>query len=69
MRRRAIAGTAGGASPTAAPSGADTPGAVVARRVAGHSRGPLAVAAVGLALALPLIAHASWHAYKEIVGD
>jgi uncharacterized membrane protein len=24
---------------------------------------------LGLALALPLIAHASWHAYKDIVGD
>ncbi len=29
----------------------------------------LATAFIGLALALPLIAHASWHAYKDIVGD
>ena len=29
----------------------------------------LATAFVGLALALPLIAHASWHAYKDIVAD
>jgi uncharacterized membrane protein len=29
----------------------------------------IATGFLGLALALPLIAHASWHAYKEIVGD
>jgi uncharacterized membrane protein len=28
----------------------------------------LATGFIGLALALPLIAHASWHAYKDIVG-
>ena len=29
----------------------------------------LATAFIGLALALPLIGYASWHAYKEIVAD
>jgi uncharacterized membrane protein len=29
----------------------------------------MVTAFLGLALALPLIAHASWHAYRDIVGE
>jgi class 3 adenylate cyclase len=51
MRHRASAGNdLGGAAPGGTPAHAT----LVARQVAGHSRHPLAVAAVGLALALPL---------------